>query len=422
MSEPVVVTLGCRLNTLESEIIGNRARAAGLGDWVIVNTCAVTAEAVRQARQTIRRLKRQHPSRRVAVTGCAAQLDPQAFAGMAEVDRVLGNREKLDPAALAATERAVAVSAPMTAGPAVTPLVDGLGERTRAYAAVQHGCDHRCTYCIIPFARGAARSIPAGRVVEQVRHLAARGFREVVLTGVDLCSYGGDGSDEPTLGALVRRILHEVPELARLRLSSLDPAAIDEALFAALAEEPRLMPHWHLSLQAACDLILKRMKRRHTREGVMALAARARRLRPEIAFGADLIAGFPTETDAMFADTLAAVEEMELSYVHVFPFSPRPGTPAARMPMVARAVREDRARALRAVGDRLRARHFAHRIGRTVEVLIESDGIGRCPDFAPVRLVASAPAGALVASAPAGAVVAVRLTGADAASLIGVPL
>lgn len=411
MSEPLVVTLGCRLNTLESEIIARQATAAGLGETVIVNTCAVTAEAVRQARQTIRKLKRQHPLRSIIVTGCAAQLDPRAFAGMAEVDRVLGNREKLDPRALAAGDRAMLVSDIMVGGKATLPAVDGLGGRTRAYATVQQGCDHRCTYCIIPFARGPNRSLPAAAIIGQVRTLAERGFREVVLTGIDICSYGRDGGEDLSLGGLVRRILREVPDLARLRLSTLDPAAIDDTLLAALGEEPRLMPHWHLSLQAADDLVLKRMKRRHHRAQVAALVERARRLRAEITFGADLIAGFPTETEAMFANTLAAVEEMDLTFLHVFPYSARPGTPAARMPMVARAVRERRARELRGAGDQARARHFARRIGQVVDVLMESDGSGRCPDFTPVRLAAAPEAGALGR---------VRLTAADAHGLFGV--
>jgi threonylcarbamoyladenosine tRNA methylthiotransferase MtaB len=410
MSAPLVVTLGCRLNALESEVIGREAAATGLGETVIVNTCAVTAEAVRQARQTIRRLKRQHPTRRIFVTGCAAQLDPGAFARMAEVDRVLGNREKLDQTALAAAETRVSVADIMGVGHAHPAVVDGIAGRTRAYAAVQQGCDHRCTFCIIPYARGPARSVPSAAAIAQVRLLAARGFREVVLTGVDLCSYGRDDVDGLSLGGLVRRILADVPELPRLRLSSLDPAGVDDALFAALAEEPRLMPHWHLSLQAADDLILKRMKRRHTRASVEALVARARRLRPDVAFGADLIAGFPTETEAMFARALAAIEAIGFAFLHVFPFSPRPGTPAARMPQVPRAVREARARALRAAGDRARDRHFANRVGTTVEVLIEADGIGRCPDFSPVRLPVSPAPGSL---AP------VRLIAADGRSLIG---
>jgi threonylcarbamoyladenosine tRNA methylthiotransferase MtaB len=410
MPEPRVVTFGCRLNALESEVIRGRAAAAGLTDAVIVNTCAVTAEAVRQSRQSIRRLRRDHPRAPIIVTGCAAQLAPDAFAAMPEVTRVLGNAEKIDAAAYAPGPEAVMVADIMSMRQAADDPIDGIAGRTRAFAAVQHGCDHRCTFCIVPFARGPARSVPADRVVAQVRRLVDNGYREVVLTGVDVCSYGRDLDGRPGFGALVRRVLREVPALARLRLSSLDPAAVDDDLFRALADEPRLMPHWHLSLQAADDLVLKRMRRRHDRASVAAVVGRARAARPDIVFGADLIAGFPTETEARFERTLAAVGELGLGYLHVFPFSPRPGTPAARMPQVPRAVREARARRLRAAGEAARSRLFAGRIGAVLPVLVERPGLGRSPCFAPVRLAFAAGVGTIVDA---------RITDADDTGLFG---
>ena len=410
---PEVITFGCRLNALESEVIRDTGTAAGLGDALVVNTCAVTAEAVRQARQAIRRLRRQHPARPIIVTGCAAQLTPDSFARMPEVDRVIGNREKLDAAVLARSQQTLAVG-DMKMAPAVDePLVYGLDGRARAFAQVQTGCDHRCTFCIVPTTRGPSRSISPAQVVRQVRLLVERGYREVVLTGIDLCSYGADGADRKvTLGQLVRQILRAVPDLPRLRLSTLDPAAIDPELFAALTDEPRLMPYWHLSLQAMDDLVLKRMRRRHGRDDVFALIERARRLRPEIAFGADLIAGFPTETEAMFADTLSGVTALGLARLHVFPYSPREGTPAARMPQVPRAVREERARRLRARGLELAHAFLASRIGAVVQVLVETEGRGRCPQFAPVRLRFEA--------AP-GRIVAARMVGVEDDHLIGDP-
>lgn len=408
---PEVITFGCRLNALESEVIRDTGTAAGLGDALVVNTCAVTAEAVRQARQAIRRLRRQHPMRPIIVTGCAAQLTPDSFARMAEVDRVLGNREKLDAAVLARSQHTYAVGDMATARAADQPLVYGLDGRARAFAQVQTGCDHRCTFCIVPTTRGPSRSIAPMQVVRQVRLLVERGYREVVLTGIDLCSYGADlAGERPTLGRLVRLILSEVADLPRLRLSTLDPAAIDPDLFAALGNEPRLMPYWHLSLQAMDDLVLKRMRRRHGRDDVFALVERARRLRPEIAFGADLIAGFPTETEAMFADTLSAVTALGLTRLHVFPYSPRDGTPAARMPQVPRAVREERARRLRARGLELSRAFLASRIGAVAPVLAETEGRGRCPQFAPVRLSFEAEPGSIVAT---------RMIGTENDHLIG---
>jgi len=418
MAPPKIVTLGCRLNAFESEVMRERAAAAGLSDTVIVNTCAVTAEAERQARQTIRKLRREHPGLRIVVTGCAAQLGAHKFAAMPEVDSVVGNAEKLDAANLAAGAERIRVTDIMaireTAGHLIdTPLISDFGERTRAFVQIQQGCDHRCTFCIIPFARGPNRGIPPERIAQQVRSLAERGYAEVVLTGVDICSYGANQPGDPTLGDAVAHILAEVPEIRRLRLSSLDPAAIDDRLFALLAEEPRLMPHLHLSLQAADDMVLKRMKRRHSRADALAACARARRARPDVVFGADLIAGFPTETDAMFETTLAAVADMGLTYLHVFPFSARPGTPAPRMPQVAGEVRRERAARLREAGEAALAAYLATQVGAEAEVLVETANEGHTPHYARVRLEGEAPAGACVR---------VRLADARGDHMLGLPL
>ncbi|WP_316975731.1 tRNA (N(6)-L-threonylcarbamoyladenosine(37)-C(2))-methylthiotransferase MtaB [Shumkonia mesophila] len=418
MAPPKIVTLGCRLNAFESEVIRERALAAGISNTVIVNTCAVTAEAERQARQTIRRLRREHPGARIVVTGCAAQLGAAKFAAMPEVDQVVGNAEKLDAANLAEGAGRIRVTDIMTiretAGHLIdTPLISDFGERTRAFVQIQQGCDHRCTFCIIPFARGPNRSVPPERIVEQVRALTARGYAEAVLTGVDICSYGADLPEGPKLGDAVAAILAEVPELKRLRLSSLDPAAMDDTLFALLAGEPRLMPHLHLSLQAADDLVLKRMKRRHSRAGAISVCQRARAARPDVVIGADLIAGFPTEDEAMFANTLSAVADMGLTFLHVFPFSARAGTPAARMPQVPGEVRRERAARLREAGDAALAAYLASQVGGTAEVLVESGDEGHTPHYARVRLAGAA---------PAGAVVEVRLAEARGDHLLGVPL
>lgn len=386
MSVPTVVTLGCRLNVLESEVVRREASAAGVSGAVIVNTCAVTGEAVRQARQTIRRLRRERPNERIIVTGCAAQLSPQTFAAMPEVDQVVGNAEKMNGRNLLDGGRRIMVSDIMIPDSTSRRRIDGLEGRTRAFVQVQQGCDHRCTFCIVPFARGPNRSIPIEAIVQQVATLVDNGYREVVFTGVDICSYGLDLSDRPRLGNLVRTVLARVPNLARLRLSTVDPAAIDDAVFAALAEDERMMPHLHLSLQAADDMVLKRMKRRHNRRKAAEVVERARAARPGILFGADLIAGFPTETDAMFANTMAAVREFGLTYLHVFPFSPRAGTPAARMPQVWATVRKERAAALREAGARARRHQFEARIGTTTTILVETEHAGRCPDYAPVKL------------------------------------
>ena len=418
MAEARVITLGCRLNAFESEVMRRDARAAGLEDTIIVNTCTVTAEAGRQARQTVRRLRRSHPQARIVVTGCAAQVDPQAFAEMPEVDQVLGNAEKTDPAVWRggrdSAER-TRVSDIMDREEARRrPLegfsIGGLEGRTRAFAQVQQGCDHRCTFCIVPFARGPSRSLPVGTVVDQVRRLADNGYAEVVLTGVDISSFGADLADRPTLGHLVGRILAEVPALRRLRLSTVDPGNVDGDLLRAFAEEPRLMPHLHLSLQSADDTVLKRMRRRHDRASALALSDAVRYARPDVVFGADLIAGFPTESDAMFQNTLAAVDDLGLTYLHVFPYSPRPGTPAARMPPVPAPLRKERAARLRDAGGAALERTLAGRVGSTAEVLVEDDNRGRSRTYAPVRLTFEA--------AP-GAVVGTRITGAAADFLIG---
>jgi threonylcarbamoyladenosine tRNA methylthiotransferase MtaB len=389
-----VITLGCRLNAYESEVIRVRAHEAGLADTVVLNTCAVTAEAVRQARQTIRRVRRERPGARLIVTGCAAQIDPAAFAAMGEVDQVLGNAEKLEAAAYRAAPR-VAVSDIFSVHEAAAPVLALDAVRARASVEVQNGCDHRCTFCVIPFGRGASRSVPAGLVVDAIRRLSTEGCSEAVLTGVDLTSWGADLPGTPTLGGLVRRILRLAPDLPRLRLSSIDVAEVDEELLACFAEEPRLMPHLHLSLQSGDDMILKRMKRRHGRDQALALIRAVRRARPDAAFGADLIAGFPTETEAMFERTLQIVEEADLAYLHAFPFSPRAGTPAARMPQVDKTRIKARAARLRSAGEAALRRHLDRQIGRNVVGLVERPGRARAPDFTEVVFEGEA-AGALV--------------------------
>ena len=391
-----VVTFGCRLNAYESEAIRARAAEDGLQDAVVFNTCAVTGEAVRQARQAIRKARRERPGARVIVTGCAAQIDPAAFAAMPEVDLVLGNAHKAAPGAYAPTEARVKVNDIFSVTETAHHLVDGLKDRARAYVEVQNGCDHRCTFCVIPYGRGNSRSAGAGEVVEQVRRLTAQGYQEVVLTGVDITSWGQDLPGRPTLGQLAARILKLVPDLPRLRLSSIDAAEIDPDLMRVIAEDERLQPHLHLSLQAGDDMILKRMKRRHSRADGLRLIERVRTVRPETAFGADLIAGFPTETDEMFDNTLSLVEEAGLAYLHVFPFSPRPGTPAARMPQLPRAVIKARAERLRAAGEAALRRHLDARVGRTVHGLVERDGLARAEDFTEVTFEGLAQAGSIV--------------------------
>jgi threonylcarbamoyladenosine tRNA methylthiotransferase MtaB len=397
-AEVEVITLGCRLNAYESEAMRALAAGGNPGKVVIINTCAVTNEAVRQAGQTIRRARRENPGAQIVVTGCAAQIDPACFAAMPEVNHVLGNAEKMQAESfrdLARRNDRVQVNDIMAVRETASHLIDGLADRARAYIQVQNGCDHRCTFCIIPFGRGNSRSVPAGEVVEQVRRLAARGVPEVVLTGVDLTSWGQDLPGRPTLGNLCARILKLVPELKRLRLSSVDACEIDETLFGLFAEEERLMPHLHLSLQHGADIILKRMKRRHLRADALALAARLRAVRPEIAFGADLIAGFPTETEEHFAQTLSLVDEMDLAFLHVFAFSAREGTPAAKMPPLPQAVVKERAVRLRAKGAQALARHLDTFVGATKPVLIEREGRGRLETFTEVEGVVG-PAGAIV--------------------------
>ncbi|WP_245434194.1 tRNA (N(6)-L-threonylcarbamoyladenosine(37)-C(2))-methylthiotransferase MtaB [Pseudolabrys taiwanensis] len=377
-----LVTFGCRLNIAESEVIRHRAEQAGVDNAVVVNTCAVTSEAVRQARQNIRRIKRERPDVSVIVTGCAAQTDAQAFAAMPEVDRVLGNEEKLGTAAWQSGAR-VAVSDIMATTAARPHPIDHLEGHTRAFVQVQNGCDHRCTFCIIPFGRGNSRSLPIEEVLMQARRLVGNGYREIVLTGVDITSYDDGGL---RLGALVKRLLKELPDLARLRLSSIDSVEVDADLLDVLANDARLMPHLHLSLQHGDDIILKRMKRRHSRADAIRFCDEVRRLRPDVAFGADIIAGFPTETEDMFARSLGLVDECGLTQLHVFPFSPRPGTPAARMPQLDRTVIKERAGRLREKGAAALARHLERQVGGTHQVLTERGGIARTAQFTPVKL------------------------------------
>jgi threonylcarbamoyladenosine tRNA methylthiotransferase MtaB len=417
-----VVTFGCRLNAFESEVIAREAADAGLTDTIVINSCAVTNEAVAQARQSIRRLKRARPQARVVVTGCAAQIEPEMFAGMAEVDRVVGNDDKMRPEAWRAARNAlddaasfgvetsakIAVADIMAVREMAPHLVDGFQKGLpRVFVQVQNGCDHRCTFCIIPYGRGNSRSVPMGAVVEQVRMLVERGHAEIVLTGVDLTSYGADLPGAPKLGMLTKQILRHVPELKRLRISSIDQVEVDRDLLDAIADNARLMPHLHLSLQSGDDLILKRMKRRHSRRDAIEFCAQVRRLRPDIAFGADIIAGFPTESGEMFARSQDLVEACDLSFLHVFPYSPRPGTPAARMPQVAGDVIRERARRLRATGEAALQRRLASEVGATRQVLIESATQGRTEHFIPVAISGETP----------GAVQALRITGNDGARL-----
>ena len=422
-----LVTFGCRLNAYESEVIRAHAQAAGLADGaadtIVVNTCAVTAEATRQARQAIRRLRRERPGARIVVTGCAAQVEPESFRVMPEVDRVLGNSEKLaaeswrdtralfarNPGGVPGRDEKVVVNDIMAVTETALHLIDGFDGRVRAFVQVQNGCDHRCTFCIIPFGRGNSRSVPMGEVVDQVRRLVGRGYREVVLTGVDLTGYGTGLPGTPRLGTLVQQILKHVPELARLRLSSIDQVEADRELLDALADDARMMPHLHLSLQAGDDVILKRMKRRHLRADAIAFCDQVRRLRPDVVFGGDIIAGFPTETDAMFARSLDLVDQCGLTHLHVFPFSARPGTPAARMPPVAPAIVKERAGALRQKGEAALRRHLEAEIGARRRVLTEAGGIGRTEPFTKVRL----------AGAPApGSIIDVTIAGHDGRQLL----
>ncbi len=405
-----ILTFGCRLNTFESEIIRNHA--ATLDDTIVVNTCAVTAEAERQARQAIRRAHREHPDAKIVVTGCAVQIDPAAWKTLPGVTRILGNLEKLHVENWL-PDAPSAVSDIMAARQTVPHLVTEFAGRARAFVEVQQGCDHRCTFCIIPFGRGPNRSVPIGAIVAQARALVASGYHEIVLTGVDIASYGPDLPGAPKLGQMVRRLLALVPELPRLRLSSIDPAAIDPDLWQLIAEEPRLMPHLHLSLQSGSDLILKRMKRRHLTADAASVIARARHLRPGIAIGADLIAGFPTESEKLFDETLDFVVANELTFLHVFPYSERPGTPAARMPAIPVEQRKQRAATLRQAGTRAAQKFFAAQIGTTIETVVETETTGHCEHFSPVRLTQPATPGALISA---------RVTGATDRHLLAEPI
>ena len=409
MSAPRFTTLGCRLNAYETEAMKELAAEHGVENAVVVNTCAVTAEAVRKARQEIRRLRRDNPEARLIVTGCAAQTEPETFSAMEEVDLVIGNSEKMQPETWAGlgpdfigqTEK-VQVDDIMSVTETAGHLIDGFGTRSRAYVQVQNGCDHRCTFCIIPYGRGNSRSVPAGVVVDQIKRLVDRGYNEVVLTGVDLTSWGADLPAGPRLGDLVMRILKLVPDLPRLRISSIDSIEADEALMQAIATEPRLMPHLHLSLQAGDDMILKRMKRRHLRDDAIAFCEEARRLRPDMTYGADIIAGFPTETEAMFENSLKLVADCGLTWLHVFPYSPRPGTPAARMPQVHGAAIKERAARLRAAGEAQVEKHLRAQQGLTHKVLMENPRMGRTEQFTEVTFAADRTEGQIVAATITG--------------------
>ena len=414
-----IITFGCRLNTFESEVMRRHAQAAGLADLVIVHTCAVTAEAERQARQAIRRARRERPAARIIVTGCAAQISPASYAGIEGVDQLVGNDRKLKPETWALlaegrTEQALVGDIMAVRAPDAHDI-DGIEGRTRAFLSVQNGCDHRCTFCVIPYGRGNSRSVPLVDAVAQARRLADAGHQELVLTGVDLTSYGKDLEGQPTLGRLVGAILDAIPNLPRLRLSSLDPAEIDADLFHHLATDPRLMPHVHLSLQAGNDMILKRMKRRHLRADVIELCERLRKARPDIVFGADMIAGFPTETDAMFDQSLNIVDEAGLTFLHVFPYSPRPGTPAARMPQLPKHVVKDRAQRLRGKGETALESFLARQVGQRRRVLVERQNRGHTQHFAPVHLTTPTPAGTF----PPGTLADVAITGSAGGLLTG---
>jgi threonylcarbamoyladenosine tRNA methylthiotransferase MtaB len=407
---PRVVSMGCRLNTYEGEVMRAHARDAGLSDAIIVNTCAVTKEAERQGLQTLRKLRRENPGAHIVATGCAVQLDPARYAAMPEVDRVLGNEHKMKAESFrVGLNETVLVSDIMTVRETAEHLVEGFDGRTRAFVQVQQGCDHRCTFCIIPFARGNNRSVPMGRIVEEVRGLVAGGYQEVVITGVDITGYGGDLPGAPSLGQMVRRLLMAVPELRRLRLSSLDPAEADDDLFRLIAEEPRLMPHFHVSVQAGDDMILKRMKRRHTRADILSFCDRVRSLRADAVFGADIIAGFPTEDTAMFENTFNLVDDAGLTHLHVFPYSIRPGTPAARMPQVKGAEIKARAARLRAKGEQALGACLTSRVGGRSNVLMEKDGRGHSEHYLPVHINSAMP----------GTIVSARLVGATPTHLIG---
>lgn len=409
------LTFGCRLNVYEAAVIKAQAEKAGLDNAIIINTCAVTVEAVRQARQAVRKARRDNPAARIIVTGCAAQTEGRTFGDMPEVDLVIGNNDKMQAASYAPMvfgtplNDKVQVNDIMSVRETAAHLIEGMDGRVRAFVQVQNGCDHRCTFCIIPFGRGPSRSVPMGLLVEQVKKLVANGYGEVVLTGVDTTSYGGDLPGSPTLGKLVQALLRHVPDLPRLRISSIDSIEADEALYDAVASDRRLMPHLHLSLQSGDDMILKRMKRRHTRDDALEIVAKLRALRPDMVFGADIITGFPTEDDAMFANTLAIVSQADLTHLHVFPYSPREGTPAARMPQVNGRVARDRASLLRAAGDAQFQKLCSTRVGQIEQVLMERNGVGRTEQYLPVA----------VPGVQRGELVAVRILKTSADGLVG---
>ncbi|PCI56902.1 MAG: tRNA (N(6)-L-threonylcarbamoyladenosine(37)-C(2))-methylthiotransferase MtaB [Alphaproteobacteria bacterium] len=413
--DPKLVTFGCRLNFYESEVMRDHAKNAGLGEAIIFNTCAVTREAERQARQAIRRARRENPTAKIIVTGCSAQIDPQTYAQMEEVDQVIGNDLKLQADSWGwgaeGQHAKIMVNDIMSVKETASHLINGFEDKSRAFLQVQNGCDHRCTFCIIPFGRGNSRSVPIGVIAEQVRNLVDQGYKEIVFTGVDVTSYGPDLPGEPSFGQMIRRVLAMVPELQRLRLSSLDPVEIDEDLWALIENEPRLMPHLHLSLQAGDDMILKRMKRRHLRQDVIDVCAKARALRPDMVFGADIIAGFPTETEEMFQNSLKIVEECDITYLHVFPYSEREGTPAARMPAVDVPVRKERAARLRALGEAQVEALMQRNVGKDFSVLVEKGGIGRAENFLSV---------ALPNDLEIGSIVDVKTTGWEQKSLTSV--
>lgn len=397
MAAPEVITFGCRLNIYESEVIKAHSQAASLHDVIIFNTCAVTAEAERQARQAIRKARRENPHKKIIVTGCSAQITPQIYAQMPEVDQVIGNTEKMQISTYASEQpRTISVSDIMAKTTVESHVISSFEAKTRAYVQIQNGCDHRCTFCTIPYGRGNSRSVPMGVLFDQIAKFMEQDIQEIVLTGVDITSYGHDLPGTPTLGQILRRLLHHFPTLARLRLSSVDPVEIDDDVFHVLATESRFMPHLHISLQAGDDLILKRMKRRHLRHHLLLFCERARKARPEVTFGADIIAGFPTEKEDHFRNTLNIIRDCDLTFSHIFPYSPRPGTPASRMPQVQRTIIKDRARQLREEAKRLQREHFQRYVGTTQEVLVEKDGKGRTPHFIPVFFSPSLSIGQIV--------------------------
>lgn len=405
LAAPEIITFGCRLNTYESEVMRGHAMSAGLTNAVIINSCAVTNEAERQARQAVRKARREHPDAKIIVTGCAAQTTPEQFASMPEVDQILGNIEKLEQQSfgLEQAER-MQVNDIMSAEETAGHLIEGFDGRARAFLQIQNGCNHRCTFCIIPYGRGNSRSVPMGAIVDQARSLTRNGYKEFVLTGVDITAYGEDLPGSPTLGQMCRRLLAAVPEIERLRLSSLDPVEVDDNLWRLIETESRLMPHLHISLQAGDDMVLKRMKRRHLRDDVYAFVEKARRLRPDVVFGADIIAGFPTETDEMAANSLKLIEECDIAYMHVFPYSARPGTPAAKMPQVPGDIRKARAADLRTAGDHNLAQFLKSLVGTEQSVLVENETTGRTRHYAPVEFNFSA---------IGGEIIPVRITGTN---------